>query len=293
MREYLSLDVGGTYIKYGLVDDGGIISQISKVKTPTNLRDFIGQIAEIINKYSNISGVGLSTPGRIDQGKIYFGGSVPYLDGIPLKVVLESEWKLPVSIVNDGKAALLAEHLSGSLKNIDNGVVLVLGTAVGGGLLVNGELLLGKRGQAGEVSFMVENMSVRSEQQMIGERCSAVAFVKKAAKKLNLKEADGIGVFSAIKNNDTRVISLFEEFCRNIAVAIVNLQAVLDMEKVAIGGGISSQKILIDEINRQYSLFLSTHQALAKTLGRPDIVQSKYGNKANLLGAVYTFVRRD
>ena len=139
---------------------------------------------------------------------------------------LESEYSLPVTIINDGKAAALAEHLFGSLQNIQNGAVLVLGTAVGGGLIINGKLLLGSR-QAGEVSFMVENMSAIPEERMVGENCSAVAFVRRASEALGLETPDGFTVFGSLKERDARTLPIFEMYCRSIAVAIVNLQSVL------------------------------------------------------------------
>ncbi|WP_045798514.1 ROK family protein [Streptococcus equinus] len=291
MKKYLALDIGGTYIKYGLVDETGKISDKNKIKTPDNLRGFILQVGKIIDSNHEIAGIGISTPGRVDKGIIYFGGSVPYLDEIPLKTVFESEYSLPVTIINDGKAAALAEHLFGSLQNIQNGAVLVLGTAVGGGLIINGKLLLGSRGQAGEVSFMVENMSAIPEERMVGENCSAVAFVRRASEVLGLETPDGFTVFGSLKERDVRTLPLFEMYCRSIAVAIVNLQSVLDLDKVALGGGISAQPLLIKEVKRQYSLFLIEHEALAQTLNWPEIVKTKFGNDANLLGAVCDFMK--
>ena len=87
---------------------------------------------------------------------------------------------------------------------------------------------------------------------------SAVQFVEKASHILNLEKADGIAVFKALDlGGYEELISLFQEYCHDIAILIFNLQSLLLIEKVTIGGGISSQPLLIDEISRQYHELLS------------------------------------
>lgn len=100
-------------------------------------------------------------------------------------------------------------------------------------------------------------------------------------------EKDGKKAFSAINDNHPKARAIFESYCRTIAQIIVNVHTTLDLECFAIGGGISSQPILVEEINRQYDLLLDEDEVTKHVLTRPKIVPTTFKNDANLLGALY------
>ena len=117
---------------------------------------------------------------------------------------------------------------------------------------------------------------------------SAVQFVEKASQLLNLEEADGIAVFKALdQGGNEELKTLFQAYCYDIAILIFNLQSLLRLEKVTIGGGISSQPLLIDEINHQYHDLLS--QKGHKHFEALPIQAARFHNESNLIGAASYF----
>ena len=140
----LAIDIGGTFIKFGLVDDDFKISNQSKVSTPTTLDGFWLTLEHIVSSHKDIiSGIAIACPGEINskRGFIFKGGLIPYLTAIPLGSRLTRTFQLPVKVINDADAAALAEARYGSLQDLDCGAALVLGTGVGLGLVSQKDLL--------------------------------------------------------------------------------------------------------------------------------------------------------
>lgn len=288
---YLSIDIGGTYLKYAYFNESGSMIKKNKMETPMNLKNFKWTIHELVSTFPKlIKGVAISCPGKVNSktGTVYFGGSLPFLDNVSMKAYIEKEYQISCSVINDGKAAALSELWLGNLKGIENGVAIVLGTGVGGGIVLNNILLEGSHYQAGELSFMLNNTSKKEYESLAGLSASAVAFVQRAAKVIGLEDKnDGQGVFFQIEMGNKDIIELFRLFCYEIAHIIVNVQAVFDMERVVIGGGISEQEILIEEIQKQYHHIRQQYPIMKTTLMSVEIVASKFKNDSNLIGALY------
>lgn len=158
---YLGIDIGGTNIKSGLVDKSGQITNQYKLKTPQNLPDLKLAIIDIVNQAQalvgdQLKGVGFSSPGRVvsETGVVHVGGAIPFIDGLNFKHFIKENFGLPAAAINDGKAAAQAELWQGHLTDVENGLVLLLGTGVGGGIVLNGQLHQGSHFQAGELSYM-------------------------------------------------------------------------------------------------------------------------------------------
>ena len=120
----LAIDIGGTFIKFGLVDDDFKISNQSKVSTPTTLDGFWLTLEHIVSSHKDIiSGIAIACPGEINskRGFIFKGGLIPYLTAIPLGSRLTRTFQLPVKVINDADAAALAEARYGSLQDLDCG----------------------------------------------------------------------------------------------------------------------------------------------------------------------------
>ncbi len=123
MTQYLAFDVGGTNLKYALLNNSGEIIEKDKTSTPTdNINNFMAKIYEIADKYvGKFEGIAICAPGKVDvqKGIVYFGGALPFLDQTNFKELLENRYHIPVGVENDGKAAGLAELWLGELKCID------------------------------------------------------------------------------------------------------------------------------------------------------------------------------
>lgn len=288
---YLSIDIGGTFIKYAEVNHSGEISQVSKIKTPSSLLELESILIEIVEPHhEKVSGIGICCPGRVDihSGTVYNGGALTYLDGFSVKTFLKEKFSVEVAVSNDGKAAALCEVWLGNLKNIENGAAIVLGTGVGGGIILNNELLQGSNFQAGEFSYIFRTPSQIDMDNMIGFTGSAVSFIKKCATVLGLDDSDGVGVFQIIREQSNREVNeLFNQYCQEIAYLILNLQATLDIEKVIIGGVISSQTVLIKGIKKHYIDSKREFKFWDDSWRDIIIDPCQYGSNANLLGTVY------
>lgn len=295
MTEYLTIDVGGTEIKYGVMDAAGCLKSRGKQLTPKELGEFISQIQDLIDHYQkHVAGFALSTPGKVDieTGTIYFGGALSFLDGFCLSQSLETYGK-PITIQNDGKAAALAELWLGNLHDIKNGAALILGTGVGGGIILDGKLRMGPHFQAGEFSFMSTDFD-EDGLALAGFQNSAVEMVRQINTITDYtNKTDGLAAFSAIETGNTEALRIFQRYCHRIANQIFTLQGVLDLERYVIGGGISAQPILIEEIKRQFELIRNSHSLIKLNLPNDiDILPAKFGNDANLYGALYSFLEQ-
>ena len=298
----LAIDIGGTFIKFGLVDDDFKISNQSKVPTPPTLDDFWLTLEHIVSSHKDIiSGIAISCPGEINskRGFIFKGGLIPYLTAIPLGSRLTKTFQLPVKVINDADAAALAEARYGSLQDLDCGAALVLGTGVGLGLVSQEDLL--------SSLSVTQYLRVPSPQSMsqtslpfqwelfmhglvslVDNKGSAVGFVHEASQLLGLNQDDGPAVFSAIEGNQSEDLNLlFKDYCHEIAVLVLNLQSFFRLEKVVIGGGISRQGTLIEGISDAYEELFKDKLELGF---EPITIQAcHFHNDSNLLGAASYF----
>lgn len=288
-KNYLSIDIGGTNVKYAELNNAANIIEQGKIKTSHDKEQFLKNIDQIVEKYvkKEIKGIAFCAPGKIAHTKIHFGGALPFLDGIDFAVRYK-KYDIPVTVINDGKASVLAENWLGSLKDMQNCAAITLGTGVGGGIIVNGKLLNGAHFQAGELSFLQLNMKEPGFDGFAGGYASAVLMIRNVNEAIeNDDETDGLAAFEAINNGNEKAKKIFDEYCKRIAAIIIDIQAVVDLDAIAIGGGISAQPIVVQGINQAYDKVLADNELIRKTFTRPKIVEAKFKNEANLYGALY------
>ena len=293
-KKYFSIDIGGTNIKYGIINNQGDLISHKSVKTPDNKTDFLDLIKSIVQEnLSDIQGVGISVPGKVNvqTGTVFYGGALPFLDKVSFKDELESAFHIPAAVENDAKSGASAELWLGSLKDVNNGAIITLGTGVGGGIVLNHQLLHGSHYQAGELSYMSLGTDTSKISNLVGLSGSAVHMIEACAKILNLTDMhDGVAVFDAINSGNQQVAKIFSNYCDVIATVILNIQSVVDLETIAISGGISAQPIVVEEINRAYSRLLDQNPLLKAQIEIPNIVQAHFKSNANLYGAVYNLL---
>ncbi|HJF19066.1 MAG TPA: ROK family protein [Enterococcus columbae] len=286
----LTLDIGGNFIKYALINEHQQMIGKSKVSTPTDtLEHLYSVIDDIFVKFENVEGLAISMPGVIDseQGIAHTGGFLKYIQHLPLSQQLSQKYHLPVWIGNDAKCAGYAEVGYGVLQDVDDALVVILGTAIGGCIIQNKKVRQGKHFAAGEVSnLLVDYHDVDERWFMQGGKDGLLSIVQKYLS--TEKDYTGEEIFDLLIQGDEKVNEALDRYAKNLAIQIFNLQVVLDVEKIAIGGGISAQNILIEKINQQFSpLFASPDCCIEQV----PIVACKYRNDANLLGAFYQFTQ--
>lgn len=292
MTKYLSIDIGGTNVKYAELNEAGDVIAKDKVKTQQNLDDFLAEIDQIVEKFQadGLSGIAFCAPGKIEDTTIRFGGALPFLDGVDFAKRYE-KLGLPIAVVNDGKASALAESWLGSLKGVKNGAAIVLGTGVGGGIIVNGQLLAGEHFQAGELSFGILNVDKTGYDAMAGSYGSAVQMVERVNQAIgNADATDGLAAFAAINAGQPEAVAIFKNYCKNVAYLILNVQSVVDLKRIAIGGGISAQDAVIDGIRGAIDEIREEIPIIKLTLTPPEIVRAQFMNTANIYGALYNLL---
>ncbi len=293
MKKYCGIDVGGSSIKYALMDEEANVLEKGEVETPSeSLDSFVEAIGQIYDRYKDvISGIAMSAPGRIDcfTGYMFSGGALRYIENIAMKEEIQKRCPIDISIENDGKCAALAELWKGSLKDSEHGLVLTLGTGIGGGVIVNGKLLRGKNFASGELSsFPTTILPVKDPINFWANINGIRGLTQVYEMRLNLKHdsVNGKTFFKAVNENEPVALEVLEEFASNFANAIFAIQAVLDTEKVAVGGGISSQDRLIEALNRKVSELFDRFASITPLL-KPLVVRCEFGNDSNLIGALY------
>lgn len=283
---YLVIDVGGTYTKYGYFDlDGNCFEQGKYPTIKTNRNEFY---EKIILLAKDVEGIAISMPGLIDseKGIVHDITLLPFLAHHNIKEDLEKRIHIPVTIENDAKCSALGELWKGHLKNVHNGLFLVFGSGIGGAIIIDGKMISSPRFKVGEVGSILMPKDLNyNEMTNFGAHNNANQLIKNLSKVLSCKE-DGYIVFEQITQNE-QAIDILNQFCKEIAFIIYNLDYILDLDIVCIGGGISSQSLFIDTINKQYQNLRDTYQ---EDHHQPVITSCLFHNEANLLGALYHFL---
>lgn len=281
---YLVIDVGGTFIKYGYYSKDGLCQENGKIKTPkTNLDEFYSILLSL--KKENLDGVAISMPGLLDShtGDVFAISLLPFLASHNVKKELEDLFKLPVSIENDAKCAALGEMWKGNLQNIQNGLFIVLGSGIGGTIIQDGKIIKSPRHKAGEIGsiLMPKDMSY-TKMTNFGANNSANHLIQEISSAIGCKN-DGYEVFEKIKS-DSKAFHIFQDYCRQIAFMIYNLDYILDLDVVCLGGGISEQDIFISTVQEEFSKLRNQYK---EDNHEPLITVCLHHNEANLLGTLY------
>lgn len=288
----LAIDIGGTDIKWAVMDDQlCAVRQGSMANHTASHDDVLQVICRLKLVISDIRGIGISVPGTIraddPTGTVIGGGALPFLDGFALGKAVETETGVPTAVLNDGKCGVLGEYGAGSLKGCSSGVVLALGTGVGGGILLNGSVLQGFHCFAGEFSFLKVNMQgAFSMENAIGGACSWLKLKHDILTEMNLQDdpkINGYKLFEWIEEGNAAAVRGLHQYARSVAELILQLEAVVDPEVFVIAGGISSRAVLIEAIQEETQKILDSIPY--KQLPLPRIKGAALGNDANLYGA--------
>ena len=297
MRKILTIDVGGTFIKYALVTGTRSFKLTAKDRISTPKKDhasFLESLAEIFNAHNEAEAIAISMPGLIDteKGVCLSSGVLNFSNGHCIAEELQTMCGVPVTIENDANCAALAEVKSGNLVDVKDAFVLVFGTGIGGALVRNREIYRGAHHCAGEVSFILKSIDAEvAEENFYGNNFGALAFQKKCVEILGMapEEVTGEMIFELINDNDDDMLDALYKFARGVAVMISNLQVSFDPERFALGGGISERKIFIEAVQKELDALYKKFPAY---LPRPEVVACKYHNDSNLLGALYRYLRK-
>lgn len=300
MAYYVGIDIGGTNVKYGLVTETGDILVEGKVSTHHNGTELIQTIEEIVHGYQqdySLTAVGLSVPGVVEEtGYLTTGGSIQDFYDMDLKGLLEKNLNLPVFVENDANSAALAEKWLGAGREYQHLLCVVVGTGIGGGIIINGDLFRGAHSNAGEFGFMVvqpiEHQDTRlATLSLTGSvQCGVVSPYEISQSGYETNQFDGETVFRLAAEGDEVAQQLIDVFYDRLAIGVFNMAIAFDPEIVLIGGAISSNPSFMMELNRRVTALKEGHIDMGN-VQLPAIRNCQFFNQAGIIGAVYRSIK--
>jgi predicted NBD/HSP70 family sugar kinase len=261
----VGVDLGGSKIACAIADIGGkILADIYEPINPKGGSSIIAQIIEMINNVAQkanispdkIKQISIGTPGVISKdGQLSLGANVQNLDGMHLQSILRKLFDVEVGVENDLNLAAVGEFLHGSAKEILNFALIQLGTGIGAGIFVDGQLVRGARGAAGEVAFLplfgdltdpwaVENGLIES---VVGTKGITKRYqeLTKSNKQVTVKE-----IFELASKGQPNALTVVQEVGKYLGYLCASLKAIVDPELIIIGGGIGSNQMLLPIIQQ-------------------------------------------
>ncbi|RZI48033.1 ROK family protein [Lactococcus kimchii] len=282
----LTIDIGGTSIKYARFTEGRLGDQ-GAFATPDNLEDFYQHLTAIVEQFrenTDICGVAISAPGAVNKrsGVIEGASALPYIHNFNIQAELEKRFGLPVSIENDANCAALAEVNFGVAKGLSDVLFLVLGTGVGGAVVVDGKVHHGKHLFGGEFGFMLMD-----DRHSFSELGTTIRMAERYNKRTG-ENLDAIAIFEKAFAGDEIAQEERDVFVFNVAKGIFNLQYSFDPELIIIGGGVSQADWLIPTLQKELVRLVELNKD-AEML--PQITVCAFKNDANLIGAAADFAQ--
>ncbi len=297
---YLVFDIGASNTKYGIMSESGnIISQSSVPTDYSSKENYLKNLVKVADQYKEqVKQIAISTNGRMHpDGNTYRSYTMDILKDVNLKEEIESRTGLPVSIENDGFSAALGEWWMGAGKGTQNMMGVVLGSGMGGGLILNGERYQGSRRNAAMIFGMLSEYSPeKCEISGLTTSFLGVLYMFANAKQIPFPEISGPKFFEFVEQGDPAAIGLLEKYCESIAVVIFNSAMLLDLDCIVVTGGLAKQDRIIEGINRHLKnipeKIMSNPIMLQMVLfDRNDFdIKVKKGqltSDANLYGALY------
>ncbi len=286
MKQYLTMDIGGTFIKYGIMDSDFKEHNSGSVPTKKNPEEFILQLYHIIDEVKqDISGTAISMGGFINPltcENTDFSVGMNFKK-YNLKDTLSEYSGRKVTVENDSNCAALAELYLGSGQDCSDFCMITLGTGIGGAVVLNRELQRGKNYKAGEFGFSFIGREKKEEGYVYRSAAATSVLVRRVSEALGL-QVDGHYIFRNLDNPILREI--YEEWLEDLAMLVGNVAVSLDPEKVLIGGGISTQKEFLRELREKvYGIYSNLEEYTG-------IEACSLGNNAGKIGALLEYFNR-
>ncbi len=306
MKKYLGIDIGGTAVKIGAISSNGVVFEKSEYSV--SFDNYETPIIESVKKgvyrffeqytycENDFSGIGVSATGQIDVHSgtvIGVGGNIKNWLNTNIKSILEEEFKLPVTVLNDANCMVIGEKWTGSAKGKDNVIGITIGTGVGGGIIVDGKILTGTLGIAGEIGHMIINFD--GDQCSCGNRGCYERYASMSRLVKNVKESiiennldyevsliNGRYIFSLAEAGDNFMQLKIDEWLKAIAAGAISLIHTFNPDTVIFGGGVSAQKDMFLEPLRK----LIQEGAMVNFAKSVEIKAASLANDAGMVGAV-------
>ena len=301
----IGIDIGGTKISAGVVDSSGNLIDSSRCSTPTEGgKELISSVINLIkefNKKYEIKGIGISIAALIssDYGTIVGAPNIANLSKLNFVNEIKEEFELPIIIENDANAAMWAEFKFGNAKSLNPVMFFIIGTGVGGGLVIDGKLFKGVNGIGAEFGHMcvVPNglLCGCGSRGCIEQYASGGALIRyaneallanpdKSEEVLSFGEGklSGTALTKAAKAGNELALAAFSKQADWLGLACASYSLIIDPQAIIIGGGVvDAGELFLAPVRaamRKYMPFAESHVP-------PKIIAAKFGNDAGLIGA--------
>ncbi len=289
MKKALAIDVGGTKIYAAIINNSGeIISEIEKYSTPKTHEKIIATFKNIISKHeNNIDIVAFSTCGAVNNENTRIISSTGNIAEGYNNTDFSSLSTKPVFVENDANCAAWAEYEIGSSKGCQNSIMLTLGTGVGGGIIINGQLLKGKNGAAGEMHFKMRTDNHRKctcgAYDCFEAYCSGTGLKLTGEEISGNKEITTYDIIDGVKNNNEQMTKIFNKWQDDILAGTIGLTNVFDPDCIVLSGSMA------EFVNTDY-LTTETNKQIVTTPTK--IVKATAGNYSGIIGAALLAFRK-
>ena len=304
---YIGIDVGGTNLKAGLVDQGGTILAVERTpldfRGPESFADTLASLAKAVMASGgaaaqDVEYVGIGIPGAVAGGDILYTANIP-MKNVPLEKLFRQHLDLPVLLGNDADCAAVGEWSCGVGRGTKHFIVITLGTGVGGGMILNGKLYSGC-GAGGEVGHIVIkqdgvpcNCGRRGCWEAYASATGLIRETKEAMEQhpesaLHAVAAANGGVegrtaFQAAEQGDETALAVCRAYAEYLAAGLTNLVNILHPEAVALGGGVAAapEHLLLEPVRE-----IVARECYARHVDQvPRIIRAELGNGAGIIGA--------
>ena len=310
-KVYLGIDIGGTAVKMGLIKANGEI-----MATTSAAVDFDGYDTPIIETVvktakafleekkavvGQIQGIGVSATGQIDCNTGEVIGAAGHIKNwlhTPIGARLKEEFGVPVAAANDANCAVLGEQWMGAAKGCKNVVMITVGTGIGGGVIVNGQLMNGAWGVGGELGHFIirkDGTCACGNNGCIERHASVPALIRRvkehpafATLGLDAESLNGKVIFAEAEKKNPVICEVLGEWMEDICAGLVGLIHIFNPELVLIGGGVSVQKDLFVKPVKE----MVFAKAMPEFLTGLRMEAAELGNNAGMLGAVANLLAR-
>jgi glucokinase len=295
----LGIDIGGTTIKYGICSSGGRLKGQGAVPTPaTALKEVIlNKLTEAIKETLlfavkenlPLSAIGIGTPGSVDIHRGYLMGGTPnfkHWRNVSIAKFLMNQFDIPVFVDNDANLMAYGEFVYGAGKEKKDVICLTLGTGIGGGVIINGEIYRGSFFAGAELGHMSINHSGKpckcGGQGCLERYASATALIEDYNQENPSKPVKGTKqIFQYAEQGDMLAVGVIDQFISYLATGLANIVNIFNPEMIIIGGGVSEAgQQLIEKIRKACQ-----KRAMPVSFKKVEIVRATLGNRAGILGA--------
>nr|WP_086938541.1 ROK family protein [Thaumasiovibrio occultus] len=293
---FLCIDIGGSAIKLAVLDaQANILEKGSIVSPRSSIDEFFEAITPFVMtqiKAYPIEGIAVSTCGAVDceTGIIHGSSALPYLHGPAINDMFSERFGLPCELENDANCAALGELWRGEAAQVSDCCLVVIGSGIGGSVVLNRAVTQGSQLHRGEFGYMIASYD-NGEPLTFSDVASTRGLIEAAAKAINAPKENltGLRVFEMADQGSQALQAVIERWYQHLATGLFNIQYCLDPEVILLGGAISARPDLISHLDRHIDVILQK-QPVCKI--RPTLKVCSAGNDANLIGALHHFLTR-